>query len=225
MHQTCAVDEHYSIGTSENAVGRLRETSIALLLQANLPSKYWPCAIQHSAFLSNYTSRSRAKPKLTVYELIYQQKADMSKIPPFGAYCTVYRARDQRQGNLDLSSTPGIFVGVGIYQKTLGYMVTDTTLNKLTVTYPLTLNCSLSVLGPPHRLSFATFIGSPQHRHPHPPPHRLSLSPLTSKKLKVLHSSFINSERIAPTGILRCQCERRAVQVDGGNAESCRSNF
>jgi hypothetical protein len=69
-----------------------------------------------------------------VYELIYQRKADMSKIPPFGAYCTVYRARDQRQGNLDLPSTPGIFVGVGIYQKTLGYMVTDTTLNKLTVT-------------------------------------------------------------------------------------------
>jgi hypothetical protein len=29
------------------------------------------------------------------------------------AYCTVYRARDQRQGNLDLPSTPGIFVGVG----------------------------------------------------------------------------------------------------------------
>ena len=133
-HQTCAVDEHYSIGTSENAVGRLRETSIALLLQANLPSKFWPCAIQHSAFLSNCTSRSRANPKLTVYELIYQRKADMSKIPPFGAYCTVYRAREQRQGNLDLPSTPGIFVGVGLYQKTLGYMVTDTTLNKLTVT-------------------------------------------------------------------------------------------
>ena len=38
-HQTCAVDEYYSIGTSENAVGRLRETSIALLLQANLSAK------------------------------------------------------------------------------------------------------------------------------------------------------------------------------------------
>ena len=97
-HQTCAVDEHYSIGTSENAVGRLRETSIALLLQANLPAKFWPCAIQHSAFLSNYTSRSRADPKLTVYELIHQRTADLSKIPPFGAYCTIYRARDQRQG-------------------------------------------------------------------------------------------------------------------------------
>jgi hypothetical protein len=133
-HQRCSVDEHYSIGTSENAAGRLRETSITLLLQANLPAKSWPCAIQHSAFLRNYTSRSRANPKLTVYELMYQRKADVSKIPPFGAYCTVYRARDQRKGNLDLPSTPGIFVGVGIYQKTLGYMVTDTTLNKLIVT-------------------------------------------------------------------------------------------
>jgi hypothetical protein len=38
-HQTCAVDEHYSIGTSENAVGRLRETALELLLQANLASK------------------------------------------------------------------------------------------------------------------------------------------------------------------------------------------
>ena len=70
----------------------------------------------------------------TVYELIYQRKADMYKIPPFGAYCTVYHARDQRQGNLDLPSTQGIFVGVGVYQKTLGNMVTDMTLNKLTVT-------------------------------------------------------------------------------------------
>jgi len=126
-HQTCAVDEHYSIGTSENAVGRLRETALELLLQANLPAKFWPCSIQHSVFLRNYTSRSRANPKLTVYEL-------MSRIPPFGAYCTVFRARDQRQGNLDLPSTPGIFIGVGIYQKTLGYMVTDATLNKITVT-------------------------------------------------------------------------------------------
>ena len=74
-HQICAVDEHYSVGTSENAVGRLRETALALLLQANLPAKFWPCAIQHSAFLSNYTSRSRYNPKLTVYELIYQRKA------------------------------------------------------------------------------------------------------------------------------------------------------
>ena len=131
-HQTCAVDEHYSIGSSENAVGRLRQTSIALLLQANLPAKFWPCAIQYSAFLSNYTSRSRANPKATLYEPIYQRKADMSKIPPFGAYCTVYnRARDQRQGNLDLPSTPRIFVGMGIYQKTLGFMVMDTTINNL----------------------------------------------------------------------------------------------
>ena len=65
------MDEHYSIGTSEseNAVGRLRETSIALLIQANLPAEFWPCAIQHSTLLVNYTSRSRANPKLTVYEL------------------------------------------------------------------------------------------------------------------------------------------------------------
>jgi hypothetical protein len=84
-HQTCAVDEHYSIGTSENAVGRLRETALTLLLQANLPAKFWPCAIQHSVFLSNYTSRSRVNPKLTVYELLFQRKADLSRVPPFGA--------------------------------------------------------------------------------------------------------------------------------------------
>jgi len=118
-HQTCAVDEHYSIGTSENAVGRLRETAITLLLQVNLPAKFWPCSIQHSVFLSNYTSRSHANPKLTVYELLFQRKADLSKVLPFGANCTVFRARDQRQGNLDLPSSPGIFIGVGIYQKIL----------------------------------------------------------------------------------------------------------
>ncbi len=58
----------------------------------------------------------------------------MSKFPDFGAYCTVYRARDQRQGNLDLPNTPGICVDLGIHQKTLGFMVTDTTLTKLVVT-------------------------------------------------------------------------------------------
>ena len=133
-HQVCAVDEHYSIGPAENAVGRLRETAVALLLQANLPPKFWPCAIQHSAFLSNYTSRSRANPKLTVYELIFKKKADMSKIPPFGAYCTIFRARKERKGSLDLPSSPGIFIGVGVHQKTLGFMVTDHTLNSISVT-------------------------------------------------------------------------------------------
>ena len=133
-HQVCAPDEHFSIGPAENAVGRLRETAVALLLQANLPNKFWPCAIQHSAFLSNYTSRSRANPKQTVYELLFKQKADMTKIPPFGAYCTIYRARSKRQGNLDLPSSPGIFIGVGIYQKVLGFMVTDTGLQDIFVT-------------------------------------------------------------------------------------------
>jgi hypothetical protein len=133
-HQVCAVDEHYSIGPAENAVGRLRETAITLLLQANLPPKFWPCAIQHSAFLSNYTSRSRANPKLTVYELLFQKKADMSKVPPFGAYCSIFRARKERKGSLDLPSTPGIFIGVGIHQKTLGFMVTDPTLSSIYVT-------------------------------------------------------------------------------------------
>ena len=181
-HQVCAVDEHYSIGPAENAVGRLRETAITLLLQANLPPKFWPCAIQHSAFLSNYTSRSRANPKLTVYELLFQKKADMSKVPPFGAYCSIFRARKERKGSLDLPSTPGIFIGVGIHQKTLGFMVTDPTLSSIYVTRhhlafdPQIFPLRLKPTAPPlfknyHKLTnnqtTSPGTSTPQPRHPY----------------------------------------------------------
>ena len=127
LHYTCAPNEHYAIGPAENAVGRLRETALTLLVGANVPLRYWPFAISHSAYLSNYTSRSRADPHKTVYELLFNKQADLSRLPVFGCFCTIYQPRTKRQGgNLALPNIQGVFVGIGTYERTLGFLVINT---------------------------------------------------------------------------------------------------
>lgn len=126
LHHTCAPNEHYAIGPAESAVGRLRETALALLVGSNVPLRYWPFAISHSAYLSNYTSKSRADPNKTIYELLFHQRADLSRLPVFGCFCTIYQPRIKRKGNLDLPNIQGVFVGIGIHQRTLGFLVINT---------------------------------------------------------------------------------------------------
>ena len=125
-HVMCAPDEHFSIGCAENAIHTIREKAKCLLLDSNTPKRFWNFAIGHACYLSNLTSRSRADPKLTIYELLFQQKADLSKIPPFGCFASSYKNRrlltDQ---SFDLTSKPGIFLGINRYDKCLGYCMTD----------------------------------------------------------------------------------------------------
>ena len=132
-HRMCSRDEHHEIGAAENAVGTLRTTAKCLLIDSNVWKKFWPFAIGHATYLSNLTSRSRANPHLTPYEILFQQKADLSKVPPFGCYAASFRDRKSlKDQSLDLTSQPGIFIGINRHNKNLGYCLTDG--NKIWIT-------------------------------------------------------------------------------------------
>ena len=127
-HIFCCPEEHFSIGAAEHAIGEIRTKAKCLMLDSNTPKKFWPFAIGHSVYLANLTSRSRADPSLTVYELLFQRKPDVSKIPPFGCYAASLKPRRTLKDQaFDLTSKPGIFLGVNRYNKTLGYCLTDGT--------------------------------------------------------------------------------------------------
>lgn len=126
QHRMCSKNEHHEIGPAENAIGTLRTTAKCLMLEANVWKRFWPFAIGHATYLSNLTSKSRADRHLTPYELLFQQKADLSKVPPFGCYAASFRdRRTLTDQSFDLTSSPGIFIGINRHNKNLGYCLTD----------------------------------------------------------------------------------------------------
>ena len=132
-HKVAAKDQHYAIGVAENAIMTIRQAAKSLLLHANVPRRYWEHAISHAAYLNNITSKSRAEPTKTIYELIFGTKADVTSIPPFGCFASIYKERRQlKDQSLDLTSTPGVFIGISRHNKVLGFILTDGT--RVTVT-------------------------------------------------------------------------------------------
>jgi hypothetical protein len=94
-HVVFARDEHHAIGTAENAIHVLRSSAKAMMLGANVPNRFWPFAISHAAYLNNIVSKSRADSNKTIFELLFNRKADVRCIPPFGCYTTIFQDRQK----------------------------------------------------------------------------------------------------------------------------------
>jgi hypothetical protein len=125
-HVVAAVNEHYSNGVAENAVHTIRTTAKAMLLHANIPKKYWCYAISHATYLNNMTTSSRADRSKTIYEILFRQKPDITRIPPYGAFTCIYKERrDLNDQSFGLTSIQGVFIGIAHHRKTLGYCITD----------------------------------------------------------------------------------------------------
>ena len=125
-HVVAAVDEHYSNGPAEHAVHTIRTTAKALLLHANIPKQYWCYAVSHAAYLNNMTATSRADRNKTIYEVLFNAKPDVTRIPPYGAFTCIYKERrDLKDQSFDLTSTQGAFIGIAYHKKILGYCITD----------------------------------------------------------------------------------------------------
>jgi hypothetical protein len=96
----------------------IRQAAKSLLLHANVPRRYWEHAISHAVYLNNITSKSRAEPAKTSYELLFGTKVDITLIPPFGCFASIYKERRQlKDQSLDLTSTPGVFIGISRHNK------------------------------------------------------------------------------------------------------------
>ena len=119
-HVVATVNEHYSNGVAEHAVHTIRTTAKDMLLHANIPKKYWCYAISHATYLNNMTTSSRADRSKTIYEILFRQKPDITRIPPYGAFTCIYKERrDLNDQSFGLTSIQGVFIGIAHNRKTL----------------------------------------------------------------------------------------------------------
>ena len=123
-HVVCSKDEHASIGVAENSIVVLRTSAKAMMLAGNIPKRLWRFVISHAAYLNNIVSPSRCDRTKTIFEVLFQRRADVRRIPPIGAFCAVYTDRRQLQ-SFGLTSKQGVFISIARHHKVLGYVITD----------------------------------------------------------------------------------------------------
>jgi hypothetical protein len=108
-------------GAAERLNRTLVETIRAMLLDANLPHKFWAEAISTAAYLRNRSPTS-AVEGTTPHEAWYGRKPRVEHLRVFGSTAYVHIPKDER-GKLDSKSRKCILFGYGSVRK--GYRVFD----------------------------------------------------------------------------------------------------
>ena len=123
-HIICAPGEHDQNGVAENAILTLRNSTKAMMLFAQIPLHLWDYCLSHAAYLNNITSPCRADKSKTIFEYLTGHKADLTRIPPLGAFTCIHLDRRQLSNqSLGLPSLQGAFIGICEHRKILGYCV------------------------------------------------------------------------------------------------------
>jgi hypothetical protein len=123
-HIICAKGEHSDNGPAESAVYVLRNAARAMMLHANVPLTLWDYCLSHAAYLNNITSPCRADPSKSIFEFLTGAQADLSRIPPIGAFTCIHVDRRQlKNQSLGLPSIQGAFIGIAIHKAILGYCI------------------------------------------------------------------------------------------------------
>ena len=108
-------------GVAERLNRTLVETTRAMLLDANLPHKFWAEAVSTAVYLRN-RSPSSAVVGTTPHQAWYGQKPRVEHLRVFGCTAFVHIPKDER-GKLDSKTRKCILLGYGSVQK--GYRVFD----------------------------------------------------------------------------------------------------
>lgn len=124
QHIICAKGEHADNGPAESAVYVLRNATRAMMLHANVPLYLWDYCLSHAAYLNNVTSPCRADKTKSIYTFLTGLQADLSRIPPLGAFTCIHTdRRGLSNQSLGLPSIQGAFIGIAVHKKILGYCI------------------------------------------------------------------------------------------------------
>jgi hypothetical protein len=111
---------------AENSIGVLRTSAKAMMLAGNIPKQFWQFVVSHAAYLNNIVAPSRCDRTKTIFEVLFNRRADVRRIPPIGAFCAIYSDRRHLQDqSFGLTSKQGVFIGIARYEKVLGYVIID----------------------------------------------------------------------------------------------------
>ncbi|KAL0561798.1 hypothetical protein IC582_002241 [Cucumis melo] len=125
LHQTTCTHTPQQNGVSERKNRHLLEKTRALLLQNNVPKKFWSDAILTATYIINRLPSPNLN-NLSPLEILKGRKIDLDHIRVFGCTCFVYI---KRKDKLDKNSVKTIFLGYSSTQK--GYKCFDPEQNKL----------------------------------------------------------------------------------------------
>ena len=98
-------------GVSERMNRTLVEMVRSMLIESQLPKKFWAEALSTACYLKNRSS-DRALDGRTPYEALTGRKPNVSKLRIFGCICYAHIPKNERQ-KLDSKSEESVFLGYG----------------------------------------------------------------------------------------------------------------
>lgn len=98
-------------GVAERSNRTVKEKARALLIEANLPIKFWLYAVLSAVYLMNRTISSSLPHGKTPYEMIRGWEPDLTHMRTFGCLCYALIQKELRRGVFSEVSRPSILIG------------------------------------------------------------------------------------------------------------------
>ena len=108
-------------GVAERLIRTLVESARSMLLDANLPKRYWAEAVSTAVYLKNRCPTKAVQGK-TPYEALHGEKPRIDHIRVLGCDAYAHIPSDKR-GELDTKARKCVFIGYG--EETKGYRLYD----------------------------------------------------------------------------------------------------
>ena len=118
-------------GIAERANRTLLDLTRTILIASKLPQYLWGEAIMFTCTILNAVTIKKGASK-TAYELIYNKKAYLGKLHPFGTTCFTHVPKQQQKHKLESRSKKGILVGIS--ENGTGYRIWMPETNTITKT-------------------------------------------------------------------------------------------
>ena len=129
MHQTSCVGTPQQNGIAERKNRDLLEKTRALMLQTNVPKRFWSQAIQTAAYIINRLPSSVLNSK-SPFEVLKGRKIDINHLRIFGCTCFVH-VQSKDRDKFDPRASKCVFLGYSSTQK--GYKCYNVSTRKMFV--------------------------------------------------------------------------------------------
>lgn len=108
-------------GVAERANWTLCSMARAMLIDSEMPDRFWPFAIQAAVHIKNRVPHSSLESHKTPFEYLYGRKPDVSHIRPFGSHVVFRDVNSDKLNKITPRGIPGRFIGYARDSK--GYLI------------------------------------------------------------------------------------------------------
>ncbi|KAE8238258.1 hypothetical protein A4X06_0g8909, partial [Tilletia controversa] len=110
-HEVTARYSPQSNGVAERNIRTLTEMTRTMLIAANLPTFFWPAAVETAARIKNRVTASGLKEGKTPHEMLFGKPPAPEDFRPFGCVAWAKKASTERHGKFDPKARPCVYLG------------------------------------------------------------------------------------------------------------------